>query len=328
MSTDLYLKVVLPHKFIILFHFVPDQIEGLHDLWPVGDNFVATMYREHFIKRRISWYMWDNFEFGVFCKSRFCSNNTNILSRLRNSVIQAINARVKLPKIMVILIERDFIEALQMDGKYVTISASLYGTWVEWLAQEIAMAFKTQHDALPVKAKCSQGETIIYWSAVPSHKNYSFELRAQIAKFNNCLESVLKLYNNMRLIKIKKDWDYDNVNLVNVHGRLTHQGIDQVCEAVDASVKFNFSKRTEFLAKSAVSQNMTVKQEADLTQGVFKLQAGNDPMTAFFKRKKIQDMHDKCLWSRSVQRREDPRYLQSQRRNNSCNNRFMLPRIR
>ena len=175
MSTDLYVKVVLPHKFIILFHFVPDQIEGLHDLWPVGDNFVATMYREHFIKRRISWYMWDNFEFGVFCKSRFCSNNTNILSRLRNSVIQAINARVKLPKIMVILIERDFIEALQMDGKYVTISASLYGTWVEWLAQEIAMAFKTQHDALPVKAKCSQGETIIYWSAVPSHKNYSFE---------------------------------------------------------------------------------------------------------------------------------------------------------
>ena len=247
-----------------------------------------------------------------------------MISRIRNSVIQAINARVKLPQVMPIIIEKDFIEHLMVDDtSYASISASLYGTWIEWLAKEIDAAFKTQNDRLPWKAQRS--DTIIYWAATLNHKNYPFDLRAQIVKFNNCVESVVKIHDNMRLIKIKKNWNYEDSNLVNAYGRLTHTGIDHVWEAIDASVQFNFSKRTDFLAKTASMKVHVVKKEEEQAM-TLPMEDRRDPMIRFFKKKRIQDYHAQCLWSKSGLRREDHRFQQSQFKHRT--NRFLLPRIR
>ena len=54
----------------------------------------------------------------------------------------------------------------------------------------------------------------------------------------------------MRVIKIKQGWNYDDENLVSPYGKLTDQGLDQFWSSLDASVKFNYTKRVEFLARN------------------------------------------------------------------------------
>ena len=178
---------------------------------------------------------------------------TRTLNRIRTSVVNAINARVKLPKLIVIVLKQDFIEALQIAGSntYVSMSASMYGTWLEWLSEEVAELLKSANEALPVKARRPQGEPVVYWVAATTHRSYPYELRVQIAKFNNCMDSVMKVRQNMRVIKLKQGWSSEDSNLVTRIGKITHSGLDQIWEALDSSVKFNFNKRLEFLAKSA-----------------------------------------------------------------------------
>ena len=224
-----------------ILNFVED-VEGLNDLWVIRDNFTTTMYREHFTKRSTKWFMREKFELGFFLKSQFNSNNPNMLSRLVNSLITAVNSWVKLPKVILICLQQDFIEALQYEDTHVTIAASLYGSWIEWLTEQIMTIIKEANERLPLKAQRPVDEPIIYWSATPSHKNSTFQMRAQIAKFNNCWESVMKLHKSMHLIKIKDGWDMEDSNLVTAQGRITHQGMDQIWEALDSSVRFNYRK--------------------------------------------------------------------------------------
>ena len=294
--------------------YILEDIEGLNDLWVIGDNFTTTTYREHFTKRNMNWFMRDNFELVFFSKSRFNSNNPNMLSRLVNSLITAVNSRVKLPKVMVILLQQDFIEALQYDDSHVTISASLYGTWIEWLAEQIMNIINDANQRLPVKAQRPPEEPIIYWSATPSHKNFSFQLRAQIAKFNNCLESVMKLHKSMRLIKIKEGWDTEDSNLVTTQGRVTHQGIDQIWEALDSSVKFNYMKHMEYLPRNA---GISQKPAEEIHHGQQK-----DPMIGFFQKNQIYHGNN-SIWNKGFRDCEDVHH----RINRRPGNRFLLPRI-
>ena len=64
------------------------------------------------MRKEVDWHMRDSYEMGIFCKSRFTSSDMNILSRIMNSITNAFNARKKLPKIMILVIEHDFIDAL------------------------------------------------------------------------------------------------------------------------------------------------------------------------------------------------------------------------
>ena len=278
------------------------------------------------MKRNQPWFMRNQFELGIFCKSRFTSNDTNILNRLRTSVINAVNTRVKWPKIIVIILERDFIESLQVEVASVSILASLYGTWIEWLSQEISDILSEANKALPVKAKRAR-EVMVYWTAAVMHNNYEYALRAQIAKFNNCLDSVMKIRDNMRVIKLKKGWNNDNSNLVSKTGRLMHEGLDCLWAAIDASVEFNYKKRLEFLARKAstaddkpVNCRIVIKQDLDSI----------DPMLAFFK--KTAQYGAQSHWSKNGQRREDRREDRCHDWKHSSSSgqskgRFMLPRL-
>ena len=193
--------------------------------------------------------MKDHFELKVFCKSRFTSNNTNLLSRIHNSVVDAFNARFKkLPAVIVMVINTDFIEALQINEISAENSATLYGSWIQWLATTIAGDIKKREKQLPLKSK-GKNSTIVYWPTIPNHRNFDYDTRIQIAKFNRALESVMKTFSNMRYIKIMDGWNYNDMNLVTPLGRVTHMGRDHIWEAIDLSVKFNYNKRLEYLTR-------------------------------------------------------------------------------
>ena len=288
---------------------------------------MSATYREHFMKRKnMKWFMKDHFELGIFCKSKRSCNNPNMLGQLINSVVDSINARLKLPRIMVIIIEKDFIEELkpERDTQDVTITATLYGTWLEWLAKEVMDAIRFRFDQLPAKARKSLDlEPMVYWTAIPNHMNYSYYTRVQIAKFNNCLDSVMKLHENMRMVKIKKDWFYEDANLVTPMGRITHDGIDQLWESIDSSIEFNYNKRVEFLAKGLQGKKIIEDDEQKLTQP-------EDPMYRFFERKKNPGRSQSNVWSgrQSKAHFEDRRYYHPRNNRGRGGSQFWLPRVK
>ena len=224
----------------ILIFFFPENVTGFKELWLVGDNFMATTYRENFLKDKGSWFMKDEFEISPYCSSRFSSSNTNVLSRIQNSFIRAMNEKVKLPDVIVILIDRDVMNSIEIVAKS-QVAMSLFGTWVEWLADDIAAAIKERWKQLPGKA-CKEFQPVVYWSVILTSVHFDFETRSLIAKFNNALDSVIKLKPNMRLIKFKNHWNTEDSTLVANSYSLSGDGIHNYWRSLDASVKFNWKK--------------------------------------------------------------------------------------
>ena len=157
----------------------------------------------------------------------------------------ALNKNPKLPKYVVVVCEADLIDYLGYANYGIS---GMYGTWLEFIAKEINDMLDTRFKSLPKKAKKSN-EPFVYWVALPTH--ISFTDNQQRCKFNACLDTVVKMYANMRIMKLKECWAYDDNNLVLSTGRFTETGLSMFWKSVDGAVKFNVQKREEFLAKAA-----------------------------------------------------------------------------
>ena len=212
----------------------------------MGDTFMATSFRRNFKKvPGDQLYCKQKFEVTAFCSSRQCDSNSNTLSRIINTMGEAINKNVKLPKYVVIVIDADLIDFLRYKNYGIS---SMYGTWVEYLAKEIESMIRTRLDQLPDKA-VREGEPFIYWTALPMHANFAEENHMR-SKFNASLESVIRMYRTMRVMKLKEFWATDDTNLVgSATGRFTDYGFNRYWRSIDSAVRFNIHKREEFLAK-------------------------------------------------------------------------------
>ena len=203
---------------------------------------MAETFREYcnIPSRTKQFYMLDQFEVSAICNSRHNSSDENLLSRFRNTLVTAINEKVRLPKYILIVLDDDLLKFLDY---YNVGSAGMYGDWLQYLVEEIHEIFKKGKQQLPKKAVKSDFP-FIYWVAAPCHQY--FDYNDQRAKHNLCLESICKTNNDMRIIKFKDHWDHKNNNLV-VSNRLLPSGKTAYWKAIDASLKFNIFKRDSFL---------------------------------------------------------------------------------
>ena len=175
-------------------------MRGIEKLWIIGDNFVATSYQNHFKKAvETDFFMKSRFEISSFCSSKFSDKNTNPLSRLQICVATAISNKTNLPHYMLLVIDDDLIKYLQFKGPR---APAMYGPWIEWLAKSINDLVQTRLSQLAPKAVVWTGLQI-YWVALPSHRGFDAKESEARTKFSLCLESVAKLYSNMRVIKLK-----------------------------------------------------------------------------------------------------------------------------
>ena len=102
---------------------------------------------------------------------------------------------------------------------------------------------------LPEKAK-PKNETQIYWIEPANHKNFDV-LHVQSREiFLQCMDTVLKLYDNMRLLKIKEYWNKSDSDLV-FNNRFTKEGLITYWRAMDATFKFNVLKRRDYLIRNS-----------------------------------------------------------------------------
>ena len=133
------------------------------------------------------------FQVEAHCSSRFSDSNSNMISRLQISMAKAINKAMYLPDYIIIVLEDDIIDFLEYRNYSVS---AMYGTWLDWLAKEFnELIFKKQAH-LPVGAR-NDNETQIYWTTAVYHKMFTLAETQMREKFNNCMETVTKAYENM-----------------------------------------------------------------------------------------------------------------------------------
>ena len=221
----------------------------------MGDNFAATTYRKHFLNKSevyvehadVEDYIQNNFEFKMYCNSRFNSATGNMLVRIQNTFAAAVNKNVSLPKYNLIVLDDDLITYMDFKGASVT---ELLGKWIKWLIKEFDLIIQTRKEQLPIKAKKST-EPCTYWCLAPTHRNFNQQRNDLRKKLNFCLESLLKGRQDMRVIKLKK-WDFNDVQLV-CNDKIMQKGLFVYWESIDQTFKYNISCHELYLAKSMVN---------------------------------------------------------------------------
>ena len=143
-------------------------------VWFLGDNFAAKSYRPHFKKKagpegRLH-YIKEFYDYIPYVNSKFASSNTNMLSRLQNSLATGFN-RMKngiLPRYIIVVLDDDLITYLDYKCEGV---ATLLRTWVEWLMKQFKELLQARIDQL--SKRCTKHEMYFYWSNMPMHSHFS-----------------------------------------------------------------------------------------------------------------------------------------------------------
>ena len=277
-------------------------MEGIEKLWFVGDDFMDETYRPYFKKARVEFHCKQRFEISKFCNSKRSSNNRFVTSRILNTFISAINAKSVLPRFVVFVIDKEIMEFVEYGGFGVS---TLYGTILESLIKKVHATVEKVKSKLPAKA-IKQDQPHIYWTPAITHQGFQdMELRN---KYNLCLHSIVKLYPNMRVIKLKNYWDFNDNNLILPNGQISAMGKGSIWKSIDDALKFNIEKKEEFAARQLITEIKLKYDMANQRRLAEKRQEDQeeDPVQVFFHRQKQREHH----WN-----------------NTATGNRFLLPRI-
>ena len=225
------------------------------------------------------------FEFDAQCSSRYSLKNSNMVSRICNTFVNAINVEksARLPRYIAVILDDDLISYLDFKKEGV---ATLLGSWVEWLVQEFTKVLNDRYAFLP--EKCRRFKPFFYWVAAPTHTCFSKERNNLRVKFNLSLDSVIRGKDNMRIVRIKDAWNNTDSTLV-VKDRISENGATAYWAAIDASLKFNIMKRELFHAKTLIQQNgnkgnISLPHGQDRSGGPTNPSQPNEPMQGFFRR--------------------------------------------
>ena len=232
-----------------------EDVKGLRKVWILGDNFVAETYRRYFRKSDASFFLKMHFNVLPFCSSKYSDRNSNMISRIINCLITAINNKVYLPHYVLVAIDDDLVSYQKYKGFGV---AALYGNWLEYLQNTINTVLKERRESLPINT-VNPDQTQVYWVEPANHAAFSKKEREIREKFLVCLDASTKVCDNVRILKIREPWDRLDPNLVQNDG-FTKNGLALYWKAIDASFAFNVKKRDEILIRSRFRN---LKQKTD-----------------------------------------------------------------
>ena len=182
------------------------------------------------------------------------------------------------PNYFIVILDNDLVSFLEYTRDGV---ATMLGTWVEWLAKEFDSLIKDHLNQLP--SKCKKANPFLYWVTAPIHSYFLKDTNNLRIKFNLSLESVIRTYPNMRVVKIKEAWNPKDSRLV-IHDRLTESGFSSYWNTIDATFKYNVTRREVFLAKSFQNHSKPNKpQVAEISSADTQVSPAHDPVRQFFK---------------------------------------------
>ena len=269
-----------------------------------------------------------------------------MLSHLQHSLASALNSKINkkigLPQYIVVVLDDNLITFLDFKGSGISM---LLGSWIEWLADSFSALIEERKKMLP--PKCNRS-TFFYWVSAPIHSFFSRERNDIRIRFNLSLDSVIRGRANMRIMKIKENWNPKDSSLV-INDRMTPAGLTVYWNAIDATFKFNATRHEIFMAKHLWQENQKAEQAASHVNQASTSQCRNettpessDPMKSFFQHHSCPESTSGYHAERHMDAREDRRHIyvedyRNPREDNfirrsgyhrSGNNRFLLPWLR
>ena len=191
-----------------------------------------------------------NFQVIVQASTESKSNNPNLLARLRNSLVHAINKCNQLPKLIVIVLEDDIIRSMNLDELSMT---AVFGRLIKWLANEYRKIIDTIKDLIPTNAK-QEGFPKFIWVNPTRHINYTNNVARK--KFGVCLENVVKTLDNHVALRLVHKWDFNDSNIfLKEEQRFSITGICDFWSSVDKTIEYFETKWTEHATPTKKSRS-------------------------------------------------------------------------
>ena len=201
-------------------------------MWIIGDSFVGatgdhyfqrpgqTLQRPHYIKEQYD--------------TSLSFNNKHydpiLLSRLRNVLAKLISDKQLLPKAIILILDNDLIRYADHDKDGFNHIMTKY---IIWLADAMVDLIDSYKEKLSTKSK-KENYPKILWVESPLHTH--FEDNHLRKKYNSCLQETLDNYQMVMPIRLKKEWNADDIRLFE-HNRFTSLGLIKYWSSIDLSFK-------------------------------------------------------------------------------------------
>ena len=235
-------------------------------------------------------YVRENFDVVGKMSNQYISNDRNLISRLRNLLVEAIHQNPVLPKYIVMALDDDLIKFLNLEARPGIVKAM--GRVLNEIMIDHRKVIQTQKEYLHKRSKRDLYPQII-WIEAPFNDQFNNNELRKI--YNDCLTNVSKFHEDVTVLALKKIWDPSNGNLfVGESDRYTAQGLATHWAAIDATVRFmdtiyinNILKKTaKKQKKDRALSNMKQHQKKGQSQNRFKWESEK------YKKSKRPKSHD------------------------------------
>ena len=176
----------------------------------LGDDFAFHTLQQHFKGLKSedgtpTTYTYLNFEVRAYLTSESSNNSKNILCRIRNGLVTALNEHAVLPKVIVVVLD-DVKDDPNVDLEF------HYERLLSGLCNLISKTIDCYKDLLPLKAK-RENIPHVLWIAPPNHHFFSENNNIRRELFGKALNIAITAQKSMSVLRLVKFWDKDNSNL-------------------------------------------------------------------------------------------------------------------
>ena len=221
--------------------FCISEVKGYEKLWFLGDEFISKThgpyFQDNYDFKDLDYfkdsYIRNHFDTAIYCDGSLTLSmkNRNVIGRIFNNIVCAINKDIILPKIIVLVMEDDLIKS---SNHYTDGISTLLGQQCEWLANEIHRTISGYKEKLPTKARKFRYPHILWIGAV-HHTDFGGKKNYFRKKFNTCALSVTELFREMDFLMLNT-WDSHDKSLV-TDSELNASGKEKYWQAVDNAVQ-------------------------------------------------------------------------------------------
>ena len=190
-----------------------ESVQGYDQIWIIGDAFVRDTHEKFFLNTVLpngkQDYIATHYDPEICFRSLMDEGNpvdTNVLQRIRNSLVEAINTFVLLPKAILVVVDDNILDDL---NHYNTGISSAIGKLMEWLTGEFHQIITSYKDKLPSKSRKFKYPAVL-WCLIPLHEIYGHYNKYK-GKYNTATIKAAKNYKEMDTLALDL-WDTENLS--------------------------------------------------------------------------------------------------------------------
>ena len=182
-------------------------------------------------------YIKKNYDVFQYSTKNYCSHVCSMLGRIRKQFTNAINEKIKFPKLCIFVLDNDLKRHLKVTEKS---ASAVFAEIIPWLFNKVDRHIKSRKEQLPQKAIKSE-YPMIYWMEAPQHINFSEADNIIRHKQNSAIQSEVARYPYMKIVRMKKVWDPEDGHLY-ANNRYSAEGLMKYWSSIDNAIEYHDMK--------------------------------------------------------------------------------------